>query len=67
MRGVYGKAPVFANSLAVCFGHVRGENEDEFKTQSFKYFKRSNFELLKKKKRIQRLKNIIKVKSQTGS
>ena len=48
MRGAYGKAPIFANSLTVCFGHVRGENEDEFKTQSFKYFMSSNFELLQR-------------------
>ena len=47
MRGVNSKAPVFTNSLAVYFEHVRGENEDEFKTQSFKYFKHSKFELYK--------------------
>ena len=54
MRGVNSKAPVFTNSLAVYFGHVRGENEDEFKTQSLNAlnFRISNY-----------LRNIIKIKN----
>ena len=60
MRSAYGKTPIFTNLSTVCFGHVHEENEDEenedeFKAPSFKYFTHSNFESLK---RIRRLKKI---------